>query len=64
MKLSQGISNEYPKDRGVKGLKFIIELSLEDTKMVYEKSLYTVFDLLGDVGGLLDLFVIFFTIIF
>ena len=40
-----------------------IVLTLHDTKMVYEKSLYKVFDLLGDVGGLLDLFMTFFSIV-
>ena len=31
--------------------------------MVHEKSLYKVYDLLGDVGGLLDLFFILFSIV-
>ena len=35
------------------------EVGLSNTLTIHKKSLYTVFDLLGDVGGLLDLFTLF-----
>ena len=36
---------------------------LHDTQIIHEKAMYSVFDLLADVGGLLDIFVVAFAII-
>ena len=40
----------------------IIEIELDQNTITHEKSMYTYFDLLGDVGGLLDLLLIIFTL--
>ena len=42
-------------------MKLIIRL--HDTQIIHEKSMYSVFDLLADVGGLLDIFIVVFSII-
>ena len=41
----------------------VMELNLHDTMITHEKSIYNVFDLLGDVGGLLDLFIFVLAIV-
>ena len=38
-------------------------IDLYETHIVHEKSLYNLFDLLGDVGGLLDLFILVFSLL-
>ena len=42
----------------------MMTIQLHDTKMIHEKSMYGVFDLLGDVGGLRDLLFIILAIFF
>ena len=63
LKLIHGPTNYVNKNERTRNIILGIGLTLHDTKMVYEKSLYKVFDLLGDVGGLLDLFMTFFSIV-
>ena len=40
-----------------------VAINLYDTKIVHEKSMYGVFDLLADVGGLGDIFFVAFAFI-
>ena len=41
-----------------------IELTLSDSQIVHEKSMFAILDLLGAVGGLLDIFMALFAIFF
>ena len=47
-----------------KGMILRMSIYVHGTKMTHEKSMYNVFDLIGDVGGLLDIFLFFFAIFF
>ena len=51
-------SDKAYKFTGDNNLIFRLELDLHDTYMTHEKSMFNIFDLLADVGGLLDLFLI------
>ena len=57
MNLIQTLINQIAKESAIsKGLIMRTEFVLEDTKIMHEKSLYVVLDLLGAIGGLIDFF--------
>ena len=64
LKLIPRESTKLIKKPWNKGLITHMLIDLHDTIVTHEKSIYNIFDLFGDVGGLLDLFLIFFTFFF
>ena len=64
MKLISSESRDLIRYPGANGLIMKMSISLHETYMIHEKSLYGVFDLLADVGGLLDLFIVLLAILF
>ena len=45
-----------------KGVIMHMLIDLDNTQTIHEKSMYGVFDVLSDVGGLFDIFVILFAL--